>query len=48
MHPNYDPDLVDYDLTLVKLNQPVILNDHVAPACFPGQMNEIEMSVFEN
>jgi len=42
LHPNYDPDLIDYDLTLVKLNQPVILNDHVAPACFPGETDDLE------
>ena len=32
----------DHDLTLVKLASPVRLNDHVAPACFPEESDNLE------
>ena len=41
IHPDYNPDLIDYDLTLVKLATPVTLNDHVAPACFPSETDDL-------
>ena len=33
---------IDYDFTLVKLASPVELNDHVAPACFPSESQNLE------
>ena len=33
---------IDYDFTLVKLASPVVLNDHVAPACFPDETQNLE------
>ena len=42
VHPQYDDDFTDYDFTLVKLSQPVELNDHVAPACFPDEDANLE------
>ena len=42
MNPNYDPYLIDYDFTLVKLSAPVELNDHVSPACFPSETDNLE------
>ena len=33
---------IDYDFTLVKLASPVELNDHVAPACFPDESDNLE------
>ena len=33
---------IDYDFTLVKLASPVELNDHVAPACFPDETQNLE------
>jgi len=42
IHPNYDDDFTDYDFTLVKLANPVELNDHVAPACFPEKNANLE------
>jgi len=42
INPNYDPNLIDYDFTLIKLASPVELNDHVAPACFPSETDDLE------
>ena len=42
LHPNYDPYLIDFDFTLIKLSEPVELNDHVAPACFPSESDDLE------
>ena len=33
---------IDYDFTLVKIASPVKLNDHVAPACFPTESQNLE------
>ena len=33
---------IDYDFTLVKLASLVELNDHVAPACFPSESQNLE------
>ena len=41
VNPQYDDDLTDYDFTLVKMAQPVELNDHVAPACFPSASDDL-------
>jgi len=41
LHPNYDDNNIDFDFTLIKLAQPVELNDHVAPACFPGPEDDL-------
>ena len=41
VNPNYDDHLTDYDFTLVKLAQPVEINDHVAPACFPSESDDL-------
>ena len=42
INPNYDPNLIDYDFTLIKLASPVELNDHVAPVCFPSETDDLE------
>ena len=42
VHPLYNAEDIDFDFTLVKLVNPVELNDHVAPACFPGVEDEME------
>ena len=41
VNPNYDDHLTDYDFTLVKLARPVEINDHVAPACFPSESDDL-------
>jgi len=41
VHSAYDENLIDYDFTLVKLASPVQLTDHVAPACFPRQDEDL-------
>ena len=35
MHESYDTDLVDFDITLLKLNKPLVFNDYVSPVCLP-------------
>jgi len=42
IHPKYDDNDIDFDLTLIKLSKPVDLNDHVAPACFPDEAANLE------
>ena len=44
MHPEYDANNIDYDFTLVKLASPVQLTDHVAPACFPREEDDLVTS----
>jgi hypothetical protein len=44
MHPLYDATLIDFDFTLVKLANPVELNDHVAPVCFPREEDDLVTS----
>ena len=41
VHPDYNNHLIDFDLTLVKLSAPVLLDDHIAPACFPGPEDDL-------
>jgi len=41
VHPDYDQHTIDNDFTLVKLSSPVTLNDHVAPACFPSETDDL-------
>ncbi|KAM3614238.1 uncharacterized protein V6R79_011597 [Siganus canaliculatus] len=36
-HPNYDPRTQDSDIMLIKLSQPVALNDFVRPATLPSE-----------
>ena len=43
-HPDYvENTTYDYDFALVKLAAPVEFNDHVAPACFPSEADNIEV-----
>ena len=35
MHDSYDSYLVDFDITLLKLNKPLVFNDYVSPVCLP-------------
>lgn len=35
MHESYDPDLIDNDITLLKLDQPFVLNEFVNIVCLP-------------
>jgi hypothetical protein len=44
VHPGYDESTIDYDFTLIKLAIPVELNDHVAPACFPSEDDDLVTS----
>ncbi|XP_023328925.1 transmembrane protease serine 9 [Eurytemora carolleeae] len=41
VHPDYNNHDIDYDFTLIKLAKPVELNDHVAPACFPSEKDDL-------
>lgn len=41
VHPDYDQHTIDNDFTIVKLSTPVELNDHVAPACFPSETDDL-------
>ena len=41
VHPDYNNHDIDYDFTLIKLAKPVELNDHVAPACFPSEEDDL-------
>ena len=41
VHPDYNNHDIDYDFTLIKLAEPVELNDHVAPACFPSEEDDL-------
>uniref|UniRef100_A0A3Q2PAP5 trypsin n=1 Tax=Fundulus heteroclitus TaxID=8078 RepID=A0A3Q2PAP5_FUNHE len=36
-HPDYNPRTQDSDIMLIKLSQPVVLNDYVRPAMLPSQ-----------
>jgi len=42
INPDYDDEEIDWDLTLFKLKNPVEINDHVAPVCFPGKDDNLE------
>jgi hypothetical protein len=44
VHPAYDESTIDYDFTLIKLAIPAELNDHVAPACFPSEDDDLVTS----
>jgi hypothetical protein len=44
VHPQYDERTIDFDFTLIKLAEPVQLNDHVAPACFPSEEDDLVTS----
>ncbi|XP_015223928.2 chymotrypsin B-like [Lepisosteus oculatus] len=35
-HPQWNPNTIDNDITLIKLTAPVTLNAHVAPVCLPA------------
>jgi len=41
VNPDYNNIEIDYDFTLIKLAKPVELNDHVAPACFPSEKDDL-------
>ena len=41
VHPDYNNHDIDYDFTLIKLAEPVELNDHVAPACFQSEEDDL-------
>eukprot|EP00091_Calanus_sinicus_P017379 TRINITY_DN3756_c0_g1_i1.p1 TRINITY_DN3756_c0_g1~~TRINITY_DN3756_c0_g1_i1.p1 ORF type:complete len:185 (-),score=38.65 TRINITY_DN3756_c0_g1_i1:380-934(-) len=41
VHPDYNQHDIDYDFTLIKLAKPVELTDHVAPACFPSEADDL-------
>lgn len=34
-HPKYDPNTKNHDIAIMKLAQPVILNDNIKLACLP-------------
>jgi hypothetical protein len=36
MHESYDPDLIDNDITLFKLDRPFVMNDYVSTVCLPS------------
>jgi len=40
VHPQYNPNTVEYDVTLLKLSQPVQFTDHISPVCLPATQNE--------
>ena len=44
VHPDYDEVTLDFDFTLVKLASPAQLTDHVAPACFPTEADDLVTS----
>lgn len=41
-HPQYNNKLVDNDIALLKLDQPVVLTTEVWPACLPDQDEELD------
>ena len=38
LHPKYDTDTQDYDLALIKLKKPALLNARIGTACLPGDI----------
>ena len=44
MHPEYDPETVDYDIALIKLQSPAKLNDYVTPACLPSNTDNLNQT----
>jgi len=35
LHPDYNPSTVEWDISLLKLKQPVAFSDHIIPVCLP-------------
>ena len=40
-HPNYDGNTINNDIALMKLQTPVMMNDHVRTACIPAKSDVI-------
>ena len=36
LHPEYDRNVVNNDIALIKLKEPIHFNDHVRPVCLPN------------
>lgn len=39
---------LDFDLALIKLDSPVTFNDHVGPACFPQEADNLDEEFDQN
>ena len=42
-HPNYDGNVINNDIALMKLRTPVIMNDHVITACIPEKTDVVRI-----
>lgn len=45
-HHNYSRKLLDYDFALLKLTDPVTLNDHVGTICLPKSTTRLPLGSF--
>jgi len=43
-HPGYVSTTLDNDIAIVKLSQPVILNEHIRPACLPDAYQGLDLA----
>jgi len=42
MHPQYDPQSLDYDIALLKLEAPLDFNVYIRPVCLPGSYTKFD------
>jgi secreted trypsin-like serine protease len=41
VNPQYDPSTITWDITLLKLAQPLTFDDHISPVCLPAQGEDL-------